>query len=68
MMINDNHFRNTLNILNNSNLFILIEDYMKKAKQEDSKRPEQDYTYHEDKSEPKLKRNPHFGKMFTPCV
>lgn len=53
----------------NSDLVILIEDYMKKAKQEDRKRLAQDHQdNHEENSEPKAKRNPHFGKMFTPCV
>lgn len=42
---------------------------MKKAKQEIRKRPEQHHQdNYEDKSGPKLRRNPNFGRMFTPCV
>jgi hypothetical protein len=42
---------------------------MKKVKQEDRKRPEQEpQNNHEEKSETKVKRNPQFGKMFTPCA
>jgi hypothetical protein len=42
---------------------------MKKVKHEEIKRREPAHQdNHVDKSEPKLKRNPHFGKMFNPCV